>query len=161
MVDVAALGWVEEGLALRRSGARAGDAIVVTGALGASGAGLQVLLHGLGSEDAPSVKEALSAHLTPRPRVEEGRRIAATRLATAMMDLSDGLAMDLPRLCVESGLGRGCGGSASPFAPACAARGAAGPGGCVAGDDGRGGLRTAVHLSSGGGVADCGRVVPS
>lgn len=120
-VDVAALGWVEEELALRRSGARAGDAILVTGALGASAAGLEALKHGLQGDNDPSVQEALTAHLTPRPRLKEGRTIAATRLATAMMDLSDGLAMDLPRLCAESGLGARVWRERLPIAPACAA----------------------------------------
>jgi thiamine-monophosphate kinase len=120
-VDVAALGWVEEGLALRRSGARAGDAVVVTGTLGASATGLQALLHGLQEEDDLSVKEALAAHLTPRPRVKEGRAIAMTRQATAMMDISDGVAMDLPRLCAESGLGARVWEARLPLAPACAA----------------------------------------
>ena len=120
VVDVALLGWVEEELVLRRSGARPGDSIVVTGALGASAAGLQALRHGLQGGSSPAVQQALAAHLTPQPRVKEGRAVAQTRLATAMLDLSDGLAMDLPRLCAESGVGARLWAERIPIAPACA-----------------------------------------
>ena len=122
VVDVAVLGWVEQGTPLRRTGARPRDAIVVTGALGASAAGLLARQRGFeGGENDPEVEQALQAHLTPQPRVKEGRVIAATRRATAMMDLSDGLAMDLPRLCAESGVGARIWADKIPIARACVA----------------------------------------
>ncbi len=122
-VDVSLLGWVEESRLLRRGGARPGDALLVTGALGASAAGLQMLLRGNPDRDDPLVQQALAAHFTPQPRTKEGRAIAATGRASAMMDLSDGLATDLPRLCAESGVGARVQAEWVPIAPAAAALG--------------------------------------
>jgi thiamine-monophosphate kinase len=89
-----------------RSTAGGGDTVAVTGALGRSAAGLAVLER----ESAPGVSaahlaEVTAAHLRPRPRVREGQWLAAAGGVTAMMDLSDGLGIDLPRLLVESGAG--------------------------------------------------------
>lgn len=89
--DVTVLGLAPRGKALRRSSARAGDVIYVTGPLGASQLGLEL---GKG--------KAFRRHVRPQPRVTEGR--ALRNIATACMDLSDGLALDLHRLCVESGV---------------------------------------------------------
>jgi thiamine-monophosphate kinase len=120
-VDVSVLGWVEEGVALRRRGARPGDRLLVTGALGASAAGLHALLQGRQGEDDPHLRQALAAHHEPQPRLKEGRAIALGGAATAMMDLSDGLAADLPRLCAESGVGAKLFLAQVPVAEACRA----------------------------------------
>jgi len=121
VVDVALTGWVEKGTMLLRRGARAGDAVCVTGSLGASAAGLAALQRGLPREEMPDLDEVLSAHRAPRPRLAEGRAIARTGLANAMMDLSDGLADDLPRLGAESGVAVRVDADRVPIDASCAA----------------------------------------
>jgi thiamine-monophosphate kinase len=93
MCDIVVCGAVPRGTALRRDGARAGDAIYVSGALGASALGLST---GGG--------RAWRRHLRPQPRLALGRFLRARLRATAAMDLSDGLSLDLHRLCLASGL---------------------------------------------------------
>ena len=93
------LGECPGGGAVLRSGARAGDTLVVTGPLGRSSAGLRRRREGAGLDD-----ELVLAHRRPRPRIREGQAARAAR-ASAMMDLSDGLGLDLHRLCDASGVG--------------------------------------------------------
>lgn len=86
-----------------RSGAKKDDLICVTGSLGASAAGLVALKAGL-YRDEVAIDEVISRHLRPRPRVDAGA-ILASGGATAMIDISDGLGLDLLRLCESSGVG--------------------------------------------------------
>lgn len=90
-----------------RSTARPGDLVAVTGTLGRAGAGLAVLERDAAppTVDPAILAEVTAAHLRPRPRVTEGRWLADAGGVTAMMDLSDGLATDLPRLLAESAAG--------------------------------------------------------
>ncbi|HEU5321935.1 MAG TPA: AIR synthase-related protein, partial [Methylomirabilota bacterium] len=90
-----------------RAGARPGDAIAVTGPLGRSAAGLAVLERDRAPDgvDTAHLAAVTAAHLRPVPRVAEGAWLGAAGGVTAMMDLSDGLGIDLPRLAVESAVG--------------------------------------------------------
>ena len=120
-LNVALLGAVEPGRAVRRSGARAGDGLYVTGALGASAAGLRLLGRGVragAGRTRGAFAPALRAHLDPEPRVVAGRLLGLTGLAAAMIDLSDGLWHDLPRLCAASGTGAVVEEAAVPVSPA-------------------------------------------
>ncbi len=103
LINVTVVGELPTGLAVRRSRAREGDLIYVSGALGGAELGLQSLRRakGLASRNSP----LLNNHLYPEPRLELGRWLAVRKLATSMMDLSDGLSSDLASLCHASGVG--------------------------------------------------------
>ena len=104
VLTIALAGGVE-GSPLTRSGARPGDAILVTGTLGGSAAGLAALEHGSPAVPAAAAAEVHRAHRRPVPRVAEGRLIRASGAATAMIDVSDGLATDLGHIAEESRVG--------------------------------------------------------
>jgi thiamine-monophosphate kinase len=101
-VSVQIMGHVASGTALRRSGARAGDLLAVTGALGDAGAGLRFVLQPPPPETRAAALELVRRFDYPIPRVQFGG--AARGIATAAMDLSDGLIGDLPKLAQASGL---------------------------------------------------------
>jgi thiamine-monophosphate kinase len=98
------LGRVPLGQAVRRSGARAGDDVWVSGRLGGASAGLRTLLQ-------PRPKfEAIGTALRrryaqPQPRIQEALFLRASGQLTSLIDLSDGLAGDLGHICDESGVG--------------------------------------------------------
>lgn len=102
-LSVTALGSVPTGKAVRRAGARVGDLLCVTGVLGESGAGLELLQQSTTRKD--EYAPLYQWHLRPQPPVAAGAALAEVGLPTAMMDLSDGLGSDLRHLTRASGVG--------------------------------------------------------
>jgi thiamine-monophosphate kinase len=132
VIDVALLGEVQK--PLLRSGARAGDLVVVTGELGAAAEGVSLLGQGARlNEDGEvaatgvwtetsreAVEACLRAQLDPRPPLALAPSVAERGLARAAMDLSDGLSSDLAEMCRQSGVGARLEAGAVPVASAVA-----------------------------------------
>lgn len=118
VLSVTLLGASPDGSVLLRSGAKPGDDLWVTGTLGGSAAGLMALESGLrpgrpwpenlhrpawlGSGEEAAIRDAMAAHLTPTARLGAGQALVGC--ATAMIDVSDGVASDVGHLCAESGV---------------------------------------------------------
>lgn len=105
MLCLTVLGRAEECEVIGRGGARPGDRIFLGGVTGDSAGGLQLVL-GRGQELAKEDRQhLLDAHHKPRPQVELGRLLARGGLASAMIDVSDGVLQDLSHICAESRTG--------------------------------------------------------
>jgi thiamine-monophosphate kinase len=113
LADIVLIGWVPAGKALLRSTARAGDLLYVTGVLGGGAASLPFLDRmakvtkagrmGLDPRRVPkNLEPLLTRHFWPEPRIAQGLRLRSKGLASAAIDLSDGLSTDLTHLCEES-----------------------------------------------------------
>lgn len=104
IIDITIMGEVSPKQFLTRKGARTGDRIFVTEQLGGSGAGLYIL-EKYGKEYPQEFDHLVQKHLQPIPRIEIAQRIAQAGFATAMIDVSDGIASDLYHICTMSGVG--------------------------------------------------------
>jgi thiamine-monophosphate kinase len=103
LINITVVGEVRAGRAVLRSGAQPDDILYVSGQLGEAELGLQMVRgrKGPASQKNPLTKK----HLYPEPRLALGQWLVRESLATAMMDLSDGLSSDLSRLCTASAVG--------------------------------------------------------
>jgi len=102
LADIVVLGSVPKGKAILRSGARPGDRIYVSGKLGGSAAAVRRMM------EKPKLKikpAEFPRHFFPEPRLELGRILRQKGLASAMIDISDGLSTDVAHICEESGVG--------------------------------------------------------
>ncbi|MFH1931583.1 MAG: thiamine-phosphate kinase [Pseudomonadota bacterium] len=103
-IDITLIGEVEHGKTVRRSTAKVGDVILITGYPGQAAAGLQLLLQAQPNADLLS-HPLVRAYNMPSHRAREGRAIAQSGCVTAMIDTSDGFLGDLGHICKESAVG--------------------------------------------------------
>ena len=104
VINVSLIGDAKENEVLYRSGARPGDSIYLTGNVGDSFAGLTILKKEI-SLSKSIASHFITIHNEPKPLIETGMAVATSRLANAMIDVSDGLLSDLGHICKESGVG--------------------------------------------------------
>ena len=124
VIDSIILGDCPHGHAILRRGARPGDHLFVTGSLGGAAAGLRLLDRGArvqekntADPDSHSVGQLLLRHLSPEPRVGWGLVLGEEQLASALIDISDGLSSDINHLCEESQVGALLDASSIPINP--------------------------------------------
>jgi thiamine-monophosphate kinase len=122
VISVTVLGEVEKKNLLSRAGAKPGDRVFVTGTLGDSAAGLEILKNRVKGQEGrgkgTEAKRLIAKHLRPVPRAAEGRAIARSGCASAMIDISDGLSSDLAHICEQSGVGAEIHSDRIPISPA-------------------------------------------
>jgi len=104
IINISLIGDAIEKEVIYRSGARPGDKIYLTGNVGDSAAGLKILKNEISPPNSIG-SHFIKVHNEPKPLIETGRIIATSGLASAMIDLSDGLLSDLGHICKESGVG--------------------------------------------------------
>ena len=114
-ITITAFGEVEKGRALLRSGARRGDVVCVTGTIGDGAVGLACLNAAL-QLPAPWATHVIDRYRLPRPRLTAGRALA--EIASACLDVSDGLVADVGHLCKASGVAAVIAREAIPLSPA-------------------------------------------
>ncbi len=102
-INVTVLGQCPKGLSKKRSHAQTGDLVCVTGPLGDSGAGLQIILEK--KKDLPFAQTLIDRHYLPEPRIKEGLALSQIKGVHAMMDISDGIGSDLRHILNASGKG--------------------------------------------------------
>jgi len=105
VISITVIGDTVSAKPVTRSGARPGDDIYVTGTLGGSAGGLELLKSGVAGGEGSPEQALVFRHLLPVPRVGEGVALAEAGLATAMIDISDGLSSDLGHILEQSGVG--------------------------------------------------------
>lgn len=107
-ISITVVGELGRGLAVRRSGARPGDLVYVSGRLGRAELGLELMKargRSAGARNSPDLARLLQPHLYPKIRLELGAWLARNRVASSMMDISDGVSTDLARVCKASAVG--------------------------------------------------------
>ena len=102
VINIALAGEAKEDEILYRSGAMAGDVIFLTGPVGSSAAGLDLILK---EREREGWEDLIEAHHNPYPQVKAGRIIAGMKVANSLIDVSDGTAADLGHICSESKVG--------------------------------------------------------
>ena len=126
-LSLTAIGSVPAGRCLRRSTARAGDLVFVSGSIGDGALGLEVLRDGLPRLPPEHAADLADRYRLPRPRLALGQRLLAEGLASAALDVSDGLVADLGHIAGTSGLAAVLEAAAVPLSPAAQAALAAEP----------------------------------
>jgi thiamine-monophosphate kinase len=129
LADIMVVGSVPRDQAITRSGAKVGDSIYVTGELGASAATLDLFFSNPQRRPSPG---KFMRHFYPEPRIAVGRYLREKKIASSMIDLSDGLSTDLNHICEEGGVGAEIAVSTLPLA-------------CIGGSKHPVGLHFALH----------------
>ena len=126
-LSITLIGRIDPKLAIGRKRAQVGDLIYVTGTLGDSLSGLKILQatatkrsrRGTKTQRSKMERFLINRHLRPTPRMQVGRLLAEHRLATAAIDISDGLSGDLIHICRESRVGAELEAEALPISESC------------------------------------------